>query len=416
MQLGNKKAIVIIVDGMGDLPVHELHGKTPLEAAFTPNLDRLASAGLYGQVDPIAPGVTPNTDSGTGMLMGMQAEHADCLRRGPVEAAGAGCKLANGDVAMRANFASVDMNDGQLMVTDRRAGRVEQEVPALMEVLRAIKPPDDVTIQLQATDQHRAVLVLSGENLDAGITDTDPSDEILPAPLLLARPLRPEAQHTADVLNQFLQSVHEVLQQHELNLQRVSKGKLPANALITRGAGTARDFGNLIPQAGLSAAVVSGCNTVRGLGRMFGFDVIRNPAFTAKRETDIAGKIQAAINALQKHDMVFVHVKAPDLFAHDQEPYGKMAVLEQFDAALAPLMDQQIIIACAADHSTDSNSGKHTADPVPALLYTPVKDLPVSGIKFGESACRTGNMERQSSSAFLQRVLALMQGNETFPG
>jgi 2,3-bisphosphoglycerate-independent phosphoglycerate mutase len=146
---------------------------------------------------------------------------------------------------------------------------------------------------------------------------------------------------------------------------------------------------------------------------MFGFDVIQDPAFTAKRETDIEGKILAAMDALQKHDMVFVHLKAPDLFAHDHEPFGKKDVLEQFDAALAPLMDQQIIIACAADHSTDSNSGKHTADPVPALLYTPGKDLPVNAIKFGESACRTGNMERQSSSAFLQRVLASMQGNES---
>lgn len=410
MQLGANKAIVIIVDGMGDLPVKQLHGKTPLEAAFTPNLDRLASAGQYGQVDPIAPGVTPNTDSGTGMMMGMQPEHAEWLRRGPVEAAGAGCTLSDGDVAMRANFASVSMAEGQLMVTDRRAGRIEQDVPALIEALRAIKPPGDVSWQLRATDGHRAVLVMSGENLDADISDTDPGDEILPAALLRAQALQPGAQFTADVLNQFLQSVHEILHQHDLNQQRTLQGKLPANALITRGAGAARTIGNVIPQAGLTAAVVSGCNTVRGLGCMFGFDVIQDQRFTAKRDTDIDAKIHAAISALQQHDIVFVHLKAPDLFAHDQEPYGKMEVLERFDAALAPLMDQKFIIACAADHSTDSNTGKHTADPVPTLLYTPGKVLSVNGVKFGESACRTGNMDRQSSSAFLQRVLDTMRG------
>jgi len=411
VHLGANKAIVLIVDGMGDLPVPELHGKTPLEAAFTPNLDRLAAAGRYGQIDPIAPGITPNTDSGTGMLMGMQPEHADLLRRGPVEAAGAGCVLSDGDVAMRANFASVSLSDGRLMVTDRRAGRVEQDVPALMEALWAIKTPGDIVLQLRATDQHRAVLVLTGENLDANISDTDPGDEILPAPLLRAEALQPRAQRTAHTLNQFLQSVHEVLQPLDLNHQRTLQGKLPANALITRGAGAARTIGNVIPRAGLTAAVVSGCNTVRGLGCMFGFDIIQDQRFTAKRDTDIDAKIHAAIAALHEHDIVFVHLKAPDLFAHDREPFGKMEVLERFDAALAPLMNQQIIIACAADHSTDSNTGKHTSDPVPSLLYTPSKTLPLNGVKFGESACRNGSMQRQSSSAFLQRVLDLMHGS-----
>jgi len=201
------------------------------------------------------------------------------------------------------------------------------------------------------------------------------------------------------------------LQPLDLNHQRTLQGKLPANALITRGAGAARTIGNVIPRAGLTAAVVSGCNTVRGLGCMFGFDIIQDQRFTAKRDTDIDAKIHAAIAALHEHDIVFVHLKAPDLFAHDREPFGKMEVLERFDAALAPLMNQQIIIACAADHSTDSNTGKHTSDPVPSLLYTPSKTLPLNGVKFGESACRNGSMQRQSSSAFLQRVLDLMHGS-----
>ncbi len=404
------KSIVLIVDGMGDLPSPALHGKTPLEAAFTPNLDRLTASGCYGQVDPIAPGITPNTDSGTGMMMGMQPEHGEWLRRGPVEAAGAGCKLREGDVAMRANFASVSSSDGRLMVTDRRAGRVERDVPDLLAALSSIKALGDIELQLRATDGHRAVLVMSGENLDAAVSDTDPGDEILPAPLLRARALHPQAQHTAHTLNQFLQSVHQVLHPHDLNRHRMLRGKVPANALITRGAGAAKTIGNIIPQAGLSAAVVSGCNTVRGLGRMFGFAVVQDRRFTAKRNTDIDAKIQAAITALEQHDMVFVHIKAPDLFAHDREPHGKKDVLERFDVALAPLMNQDLIIACAADHSTDSNTGKHTADPVPALLYTPGRGMKVNGTKFGESACRNGNMARQSSNAFLQRVLELMRG------
>lgn len=403
------RAVVLIVDGMGDLPVPELHGKTPLEAAFTPNLDRLASAGLYGQIDPIAPGITPNTDSGTGMLMGMQPEHAGLLRRGPVEAAGAGARLRPGDVAMRANFASVHEHDGQILVRDRRAGRIEKDVPRLMEILAQIPPPPGIEVQLRPTDQHRAVLVFSGAGLDADITDTDPGDAAMPAPLLRSLALRPEALATAALLNQYLDQVRELLRTHELNHRRVQQGKQPANALITRGAGMTADIGNLIARSGLTAALVSGCNTVRGLGRMFGFDSIRDPRFTAKRNTDIDAKVEATIQALQDHDMVFMHLKAPDLCAHDQEPLAKMEVLQRFDAALTPLLEQPVIIACAADHSTDSNSGKHTSDPVPALLYSPHLQLAGNGVKFGESACRRGNIERQSSGDFLQLVLQQMR-------
>lgn len=403
------KAVVLIVDGMGDLPVAELHGKTPLEAAFTPHLDRLASAGLYGQIDPIAPGIIPNTDSGTGLLMGMRPEYASLLRRGPVEAAGACWRLQQGDVAMRANFASVQEVDGKLLVLDRRAGRIEQDVPQLLEILETIPQSDQVTIQWRATDQHRVVLVLSGEGLDAAISDTDPGDEFLPAPLLRCLAERPKAQKTADILNGFFKATHQVLQDHELNQRRIRQGKLPANALITRGAGKPLAVENVISQAGLRAVVVAGCNTVRGLGSLFGFEIILDARFTAKRDTHIEAKITSALAALPNHDVVFVHLKGPDLCAHDRQPLAKMEVLQRFDAALAPLLEQDIIIACAADHSTDSNTGKHTADPVPALLYASGRKLQVNGIKFGESACRTGNMPRQSSGELLQQVLALMR-------
>jgi 2,3-bisphosphoglycerate-independent phosphoglycerate mutase len=395
---------------MGDLPVPELNGKTPLEAAFTPNLDRLAGTGWYGQIDPIAPGITPNTDSGTGMLMGMSPDHADRLRRGPVEAAGAGYPLQQGDVAMRANFASVQSSGEQCMVTDRRAGRIEHDVPALIAALSAIETPPGFSVQLRATDQHRAVLVMSAAGLDGQISDTDPGDEKLPAPMLRSLASRPEAEFTAEMLNRYLDAVKALLQGHAVNQQRAALGKPLANALITRGAGEAVEIGNVIRDAGWSAAVISGCNTVRGLGSMFGFAVIRDPRFTATRDTDIEAKIQAAICELQRHELVFVHFKAPDLCAHDHEPMAKKLILERFDAALAPLLEREIIVACAADHSTDSNSGKHTSDPVPAMLFSPHRKLPIREVNFGESACRTGNMARQNSSEFLQKVLQQMKG------
>jgi 2,3-bisphosphoglycerate-independent phosphoglycerate mutase len=402
------RAVILIVDGMGDLPVPGLAGLTPLEAAHTPHLDHLAATGLYGLIDPIAPGEIPNTDSGTGLLMGLQPRDVERLRRGPVEAAGAGSPLKNGDVAMRANFATVQQRDGQWWVTDRRAGRIDQDVPELIAALEGIEMPAGVTVNLRHTEQHRAVLVLSADGLDGHITDTDPGDEVRPAPLLrsqAALPARPAAHRTAGLLNQYLDAVNDRLQHLALNRQRMAQGKLPANALITRGAGQATDLGNVIHAAGLSAAVVSGCNTVRGLASLFGYEVIRDPRFTATKETDIAGKVDAAIQALRGHDLVFVHFKAPDLFAHDRDPHGKKMILERFDAALAPLLQQQVIIGCAADHSTDSNSGRHTADPVPALLFLPGRNEARTPVKFGETACRSGNLPRQNSSRFIQELI-----------
>ena len=152
------KCALLIIDGLGDLPNPELDGKTPLEAAHTPVFDRLAMTGRYGLVDPIFPGEIPNTHSGTGMLMGLLPEQAGGLHRGPVEASGAGKVLSTGDVAMRANFASVEDQNGTLLVTDRRAGRITSATDELAAVLTDVDLGDGISASLAPTDQHRGVL------------------------------------------------------------------------------------------------------------------------------------------------------------------------------------------------------------------------------------------------------------------
>jgi 2,3-bisphosphoglycerate-independent phosphoglycerate mutase len=143
---------------------------------------------------------------------------------------------------------------------------------------------------------------------------------------------------------------------------------------------------------------------------MFGYEVISNPSFTGGVDTDIAGKIQAALDALQRHDLVFVHFKAPDVCAHDRRPAAKRDFLERMDRAMAPLMNRKIITALAADHSTDSNTGIHTEHPVPALFYSPDHGAGLVGMNFSERSCLSGSMNRQSGSDFLQKVLAAMKG------
>jgi len=398
---------LLIVDGLGDLPVPGLNGKTPLEAASTPNLNRLAGIGKYGLVDPIGPGVIPNTDTGTSLLMGLDPEDTRLLRRGPIEAAGAGYPLKPGDVALRANFATADSDGTGLQIIDRRAGRASAGLDRLAEEIADMDLGDGVRARFLPTDQHRGVVVLSGDGLDAAITDTDPGDAVLPARVASSVATRPEATLAARKVNDFVSEARRRLVDHPANLERMEAGLLPANCVITRGAGSCSEFHNRYTMLGHKVALVAGCNTVLGLGRLFGFLVITDNRFTADTESDFKAKIESAIKASDDHDVVVVHIKAPDTCAHDQDPSGKMRVIERLDRALEPLHDWQGILALSADHTTDSNTGRHTTDPVPSLLvrleaadYNNQADL-----NFGEQLCRHGDLDRQNSQSFIKDFL-----------
>jgi len=405
---GPHKCVLIIIDGMGDLPVPELAGKTPLEAAYTPVLDRLAGAGRCGQVNPIIPGEIPNTHSGTGMLMGLLPDQADRLSRGPVEIAGRDRALSPGEIAMRANFATVEHNGEVFMVTDRRAGRITSRTKELAALLTNVDLGDGVLGNLFPTDQHRGVLILTGPGLDGSVSNTDPGSSILPAALKKCIPLKPEAELTAAKVNGFIEEAHKRLVDHPINIARIRDGHLPANGILTRGAGAQFELDNVLLNLGMKVAVVAGCNTVLGLSRIFGFNTIVDPRFTATLNTDVRAKVAAAISALHHHDMVFIHFKAPDICSHDRQPLAKRDFLQRVDEALKPLLKAGAVLAVCADHTTDSNTGFHTADPVPALISLPNPGQLDESVSFGESHCMHGGMERQLSSEFLLKVLNSM--------
>ena len=404
------QAVLVIVDGLGDLPIDRLDGLTPLEAARTPVMDSMAARGRFGLVDPIAPGVVPDTDSAVALLLGLPPQQAGRLKRGPVEAAGAGCELQPGDVAARANLATVEPSGDSLLVKDRRAGRITRGTAELAEVLQDIDLGDGVRADFRSTDQHRGVLVLSGPGLHPAITDTDPGDPRAPGHVLECRPLDPAAARTAAKVNRFIREAHERLSDHAVNDDRRQAGKAPATGIITRGAGGWFGPDNIVRQRGVNAVLVAGCNTVLGLARLFGLDTREDPAFTASLDTDLDGKVAATLGALRRYDLVYMHVKAPDLCAHDRRPTAKRDILERLDRALAPLTEAGVVVALTSDHSTDSNTGAHTADPVPSLIFGDPRpsDSAVAGVKFGESACREGNLARQRSHQYLNLVLTAM--------
>ncbi len=410
MSVPRQKCVLLIVDGLGDLPSTQLGGRTPLEAAETPNLNQLAAAGSYGLLDPVVPGEIPNTHSGSGMLFGVFPDDIDRMTRGPVEASGAGRELRRDDIALRANFATVEEQGDGLLVIDRRAGRIDSGTGELAATLAEVDLGDGVSGFLQSTDQHRCVLVLAGPGLDAAVSDTDPGDSGLPAMVQLCRPLQPGAEKTAGKINRFVEEAHRRLALHPVNAKRKKQGLLPANAVITRGAGAVFNLDNVLRKRGVSTAVVAGCNTVIGLARILGFEAVTDSRFTADPGTDLNAKIKAVLDALKNNDMVFLHVKAPDLFSHDRDPAAKRDFLERLDEALVILKHAGVMVALAADHTTDSNSGAHTADPVPALLFDPWRNghEEHTSINFGEKACRNGNMPRQSSHEFLLRLIDKM--------
>lgn len=401
------KGVLVIIDGLGDLPVDALGGLTPLESAKTPVMDRLAAGGRYGLVDPIAPGVLPNTHSGAGLLLGIVPEQVSLLHRGPVEAAGLGLTLEEGDVAMRANFATLERAGEGWRVADRRAGRIRSGVDQLAGALEGIVPGEGVTARFLPTEQHRGVLVLSGPGLSADISDTDPGDHASSMDWAPCRPRAADAARTADVLNAFLAQARERLSDHPVNRARARAGRPVANGLITRGAGQASALDSVVTARGLRAAVVAGCNTVRGLGALLGYRVEWEPRFTADLETDLDGKVARAIAVLENRDLAYLHIKGPDICAHDLEPEMKRDFLERIDRALAPLCHERLAVAIAADHTTDSNTGRHTEDPVPALLGVTGADSGRS-VKFGERGCRGGTLPRSDSRVFLGAFLDLL--------
>jgi 2,3-bisphosphoglycerate-independent phosphoglycerate mutase len=323
-----------------------------------------------------------------------------------VEAAGAGRPLQPGEIAVRANFATLEARPEGLLVRDRRAGRITEGTHELAARLDGLDLGGGVSTTFLPTDQHRGVLILSGPGLDPGISDTDPGDASGPAYLLACEPLVPAAAASAACINAFVAAACERLPGHPINRARLAAGAPPANGVITRGAGAWFKPDNVLARRDLRAVTVAGCTTVRGLSRVLGWENLEEPCFTAALDTDLEGKVATALAALEGHDVVYVHVKGPDIAAHDRMPLAKRDFLERFDRAIAPLVSSGAIVALASDHTTDSNTGAHTADPIPALLFDPDAARDGPPVRFSEAACREGTLPRMRSAEFLDRVLA----------
>ncbi|OOZ36143.1 2,3-bisphosphoglycerate-independent phosphoglycerate mutase [Solemya velesiana gill symbiont] len=413
---GKCKGLFIILDGVGDRPSAVLAGKTSLERAATPNLDQLVARGLGGMIDPLFPGVPVGTHVGTAILFGLSPSRARSLARGPVEAAGIELEPEAGDLLMRCNLATLEPDGEKFVIRDRRAGRINAGAEELAASLSDIDLGEGVTARLMPATQHRMVLQLSGGQFSANVTDTDPGGGAPHGMVLNSRGSDSSdslAENTAEAINRFTRIAQEKLEGHPVNRKRTELGLPPANGVICRSAGVMDPLESIFNRFGVKAAVVAGESTVLGLGRLFGYTVHSDPRFNSLPTTDLEAKVEAAAMLLESHDLVFMHIKGPDICSHDHDPEGKARLLERIDSALAPLLSRELVVAVTGDHSTDCDSGRHTGDPVPSILYSPGGRR--DGVaQYGESSCIVGGLGRISGTSLVASVLDAMGWSENY--
>lgn len=388
------RAVIIVGDGMADRPLKELGHKTPLEAANLKSMNRLASAGTSGLLDPIAPGVVPGSDVANLSILGYDVSSV-YAGRGSLEAVGAGIELQEGDVAFRCDFATVK-ND--LIVTDERAGRIHDGLDELEEDLQGLKFGSRYRIEFvfKRTSGFKGVLVLRGQDLSPNISAHIPktgcrADLVNPADDSI------EAKRTGNALEEFVRLSHEFLERHPVNRKRKSEGKPPANVVIPWGPGTRPNLQPLCKRYKLKAACVAGVSLIKGICKLSGMTVIDIPGATGDIDTDTTAKGEAALRMLEDHDLVFIHIEGPDEASHDGNVRGKISIIEKIDSMVGLLMErvepEETYFALLADHTTSTRLGRHTGDPVPIVIAGAdvIRDDVTS---YSEKAASRGNLGR----------------------
>ncbi|MCD6361683.1 MAG: 2,3-bisphosphoglycerate-independent phosphoglycerate mutase [Armatimonadetes bacterium] len=356
---------------MGGRPVSELDGQTTIEAQNTPALDRVAATGETGLMFPIAPGVPAGSDTAHMAILGYDP-YQYYRGRGPFEARGVGIDVRPGDVAFRCNFSTVEGRK----VVDRRAGRIKEGTDRLAAAINEQLPTiEDVQIIFKPSVEHRAALVLRGPGLSHEISEVDPHEtgvdywECEPLP----DAADPEAAaKTAHIVNEFVRRCHEIMDAHEVNVQRRKEGKLPANIALPRGAGTAVELQPFEEHYGLRGAMIVEVDLVRGLGEYLSMDVIHVDGATGGQDTDEIAIAEAVIAALDDHDFVLANIKCPDLGGHDGNCAAKMEAIAKVDRAVGHILDrvdmEQTTLMISADHCTPCAVEDHSGDAVPIAV------------------------------------------------
>ncbi|MFW9906872.1 MAG: 2,3-bisphosphoglycerate-independent phosphoglycerate mutase [Candidatus Thorarchaeota archaeon] len=395
----NRKILFFLMDGVGDRPIPELNDRTPLEAAKTPIMNKLAKIGITGQLHTIGRGITPGSDTAHLALFGYDPYEV-YTGRGPYEASGTDLPIKPGDIAFRANMATI--KDG--IIVDRRAGRISKGTHEIEEALQNIRIEDVETIFKVGID-HRAALVLRGPGLVSEVTGNDPKIEgKKPKPIIGTSS---GAEKTARILKQFINQASEILETLKINERRISEKQLPANYLLVRGAGKAPHIESFQTKYGLTAECVAGGGLYKGVASICGMKINNDHRGTGGIPTDLPSKVTAAIKSLERSQFVFLHVKGTDNLGHDNKPIQKMEFIDEIDVAIEPFLDllPETLICITGDHSTPCVMRDHSSDPLPILMAGEgVRSDHV--VEFGERPTMRGGL----GHIYGQKVIPIMLG------
>lgn len=398
------KAIIFLADGMADVPLKELGGKTPLEAVNTPGMDAIAANGVNGTMLTLPGGLPTSSDVANMSVLGFDPVN-NYPGRGPIEAISQGIELEPEDVAWRCNLVTVSPEG---IMADYSAGHIDNEISSqLMKDLQKEFGSDKVTFYPGVS--YRNLLILHGKEFSKQVdySKPDSSHGINVAELGL-KPIVPAALHTVEFLTELSKKCHDFLINHPLS----KSGKSVATDIWPWSPGHApalREFSQLYN--GKSGAIISAVDVIRGLGKASKMTVIEVPGATGFIDTNYAGKAAAAIEAIKDHDFVYVHLEAIDECSHMGDLKLKMRAIEEFDknivqVVMKALQGQDVNFAILPDHPVPIELRKHTRVPVPVAICGP--SFQSDGIKhYSEQLALQGSLGQLSGNQLMLMVLGL---------
>ena len=399
--------VILVGDGMGDYALPELGGRTPLDAARTPTLDRLAAIGRMGTLCTIPDGMEPGSDVANMSLLGYDPARYH-TGRAPLEAASLGIALGPEDVAFRCNLVTLDQSgDGILRMGDYSAGHIS--TPEAHEIIQTLQSATEgLPLTLYPGVSYRHLLVWTGGRDDL---PTTPPHDITGQPTAQYA----EVYESTPVLRTFVERAAALLRSHPVNERREAEAHRRANAVWLWGQGRAPSMPTLREKAGLTGAMISAVDLLKGLGVYAGLEAIAVPGATGYLDTNYAGKVEAALQALETGNFVYMHIEAPDEAGHEGSLAKKVEAIEAFDErVVAPMVAglkrfPRARLLIVTDHMTPIAKRTHVTDPVPFLLVPDlgaVENSPTSNtVTFCEASGHAAGLHLGSGMELLDLLL-----------
>lgn len=400
------KYLVVLFDGMADYPVEELDGKTPLEYADTPNMDRLAKTSLVGLIKTVADGLKPGSDVANLSVLGYDPN--ECYTgRSPLEAGSIGIDMKDTDVSFRCNLVTLsdEENYEDKTILDYCADDIStQEAEILVKYLA--ENLDNEEFKFYSGVSYRHCLIWSNGTLDLGVLT--PPHDITGKPIKEYVPTHKNAQKMYDLMKRS----YDLLKDHPVNLARIEKGLRPANSIWLWGEGVRANLVDFKEKFGVKASMISAVDLLKGIGKFSGMKVVSVDDVTGYIDTNFEGKAQAAINEFKSgQDFVYIHVEAPDECGHRHEIDNKQKAIGIIDKTiLGPVLNyleetnERFKILVTPDHATPLSLKTHTNDPIPFFIYD--SQNPKSGVeKFNEATAKETGLFIQTGHTLMDKFI-----------